>query len=574
MVKEEKSTVISAGEEEITGSKIIKGVYEKPAARVQILKKITINLEDNVTKIGFQTHFNYKEATINKDTPHFTLVVKLNNKEVGRATWSDPDVYNKFEEHEGFLQVEVDLEKFYLQGEKRLEFEIYLECWLEEQPWKGGPVKKTVSAYDFGKTIVNLGSYTPPGPEPEISLKIFPTHSPGEDKANYINADWGEPYRLELSLNNKTDFVLKKSSSFELFEDRVKRETATLGKDLDSKQKTIVKTVKKAKTKATWEIQKDNSQENKNTPDYFEWYGDMGSGRFYVSQKNHIYKYYATGYVEASNAGPWDLKTEEISVNVRVPDYKIEAMNVYNKVKTVKDVSDLLDIISAIAGLVESVRTAATINAAEIATRLGRILHILKAALGAILFLEISLGAFLISRDAEGITNTMKTVMDDPPKFDSKYKQLLKVKSCKKHNNKNKFIRNYFSLADNFSSVKNLIYVCIKTKNRYWSAKRVLEKEYARLQLKNLHRHKRVLYNKLVKISLYLGTLVNQTVGENIKRPSKNSMLKLKEAGIPNKKIKILSKLIKNLAKHKQKLTAAMKDLSLAIKQFGETYGK
>lgn len=288
MVKEEKSTAISAGSEEITGSKIVRGIYKKPAASVQIPKKITVNLDDDITDLIFQTHFYYKEATTKKDKPHFTLVVKLNGKEVERAVWSDPDVYYEFEEHEGFLQVEINLKKYYLQGEKRLEFELHLECWLEEQEWKGGEIKETASAYDSGKIIVNLGSYTPPGPEPEISLKVFPTHSPGDDMYSYVNADWGEPYRLELSLNNKTDFVLKKSSSFELFEDRIKRETATLGKDLGPKQRTIVQTVKKAKTKATWEIQKDNSQENKNTPDYFEWYKDVGGGKFDKKLNNNI----------------------------------------------------------------------------------------------------------------------------------------------------------------------------------------------------------------------------------------------------------------------------------------------
>ncbi len=567
---ENKSNAISAGSEEITGSKILKGVYKKPTASVQIPKKITVNFEDDVTKIIFQTHFIYKEATPKKDTPHFTLVVKLNGKEVSRSTWSDPDVYNKFEEHEGFLQVEIDLKKFYLRGDEQLNFEIHLECYLEEQPWGGGAIKETASAYDFGNVIVNLGSYTPPVPEPEISLKVFPTHSPGDDKSGYVNTDWGEPYRLELNLNNKTDFTLKKPGSFELFENGVRYETATLGENLDSKQTVIVLTVKKAKTKATWEIQKDNSQENKNTPDYFEWYEDIGGGEFGIKKKNQIYKYYTIGYVEASNAGPWDLETEKISVNVRVPDYKIEAMNVHNKVKGVKDFSDFFNIIGALVSLVEGLKSAGKIAVAE---ELAKLAARLRVVFATILFFEITIGSYYISLEAANVMASMKIVMDDPPSYDKNYKKIIKLGLGRLPRHKNKIISNFLTFSYDLNSIGKILNACVITKNRYGSAKLKSDHLFSKKQFLRLITYKHMLKLKIKNISktfLKFANLVSRT--KLLKYSPKHIMYKLKIAGFTVRQIRTLEKLNKKIMSKKSRFEIALRNLSKSFKKFGDLY--
>ncbi|MBI2041301.1 MAG: hypothetical protein HYT16_04330 [DPANN group archaeon] len=280
MAQEDKSVLtFILGKQTISGAKSPSGAYKNPNAEVEIYdKNLQIDVPKGTSKIILKSLFEYEEATTKKDTPNFLFVLKKDGKVFAKKLWSDPDIFYKFEEFSGELTIEIDLQKFYSEDEKvKLNFSAHLECWLEESSWKqNAPQKKTASASGDADLEFDLPKVKFPGATPEISLDIFPTHSPGKDlKTTDINTDWGQPYFLKLNLDNKSNNQLV-SGGFDLFEDNKKIKSASLEKPLDSKWKTLVI----SEDGATWVLIKGLKKEGG-----FDWYEGDILGKFKEKNK-------------------------------------------------------------------------------------------------------------------------------------------------------------------------------------------------------------------------------------------------------------------------------------------------
>src|SRR3989338_383997 len=528
MIQDDKSTLtIILGKQTISGTKSASGAYKNPNASVEISdKNFSIDVPKGISKIILKSLFEYEEATTKKDTPNFLFVLKQNEKEIKKVLWSDPDIFYKFEEFSGELIIEIDLQKFYSEDEKvKLDFSAHLECWLEESSWKpNAPQKKTASASGDADLEFGLPKVRFPGAAPEISLEISPTHSPGKDLKNVdANTDWGNPIFFNLWLDNKTNNTIN-IGNFTLVEDGKNIKDANLKEELKSKHKTIVVSETGSSGAATWIVIKN-----------WKWYKNIGSGKFGIKQQNQIYKYFTKGKTVDEFGFSFDLKTDELSVNVRVPDYKIEAMNTYN---FVIDVQNWLNGSTAI-GL--AVAYPPLLVPATIA--------------GAALLIT----SLITSGEFESTKIHFKNIMDDPPQVDKNYNKLFLFKS-RRSNKKTKLI-------DLHNKISKLIEAIIITSNRRWTAKmrrdETAVKKHERLRLYYLFKLKESLRTTskiLVSSGKRLHAFENSIKQNQVRNISKfikskefpDSLVKIaRKHGLSNINYKVARRLQQNFkAKH------------------------
>src|SRR3989338_8302598 len=175
MVERKRTRVIVLGELEISGSKIVHKRLSVPKTSARIFNKnITIYPALDVRKIIFRVPIKYKEATTKQDTPNFLFALRQNVREIKKVQVTDEDVYAKYEELFSLLDIKVDLEKY---NYENLEFDAHLECWLETRKWKAEAYApyENLSAEENINIKIEFSA-------PELSLEIFPTHSPGKDR--------------------------------------------------------------------------------------------------------------------------------------------------------------------------------------------------------------------------------------------------------------------------------------------------------------------------------------------------------------------------------------------------------
>lgn len=560
----EETQTLVVGEETVSGTKSAAGVYRNPKADAKVYSdKFVLNPEKGATKIILLVPFSYEEATLKKDSPNFLFVLKKDGKEFGKDFWSNSDVFNREEEHSGELKIEIDLKKFYSdEKEVKLEFQIHLECWLDESSWKhGAPKQKAVSDSADGNLEINLQKSRPPGEEPEISLDILPTHSPGKDLKGMINADWGNPYFLKLNLNNKSNNNLI-DGKFRLFEDEIGIKDANLKMRLKSKYITVII----SEDGATWFLIKDKKKNGG-----FDWYENSGGEKFRLKKTwNKIYKYYSTGNVADEFNFSSDLKTDEISVNVRPPDYKVNSMNLYNQVVDVKSISDELDVISSVVGgggiidILLKLLAKETVAAAEdLATAWG---------------IEIAIGAYLISNQADEVLISLKESMDDPPTPIKKYANAKSGKSKEIRNGlsaiKGGKKKNISKIVSSMNSINYILASHDAETGKYWKAKlrsnrasaikhhgRLLVcRKNLRLKIKEASKHALIFSNYLRKV--------------RIKKISGSDRKNLREARLTQKEMKALIKVNTYMKRNKKKIESIFMKLSKSFKNFGESYAK
>jgi len=489
MIQDDKSTLtIILGKQTISGTKSASGAYKNPNAKVEIYdKNLSIDVPKGTSKLILKSLFEYEEATTKKDIPNFLFALKdKNGKVFAKKSWSDPDIFYKFEEFSGELIIEIDLQKFYSD---------------EESSWKpNAPRKKTASASGDADLEFGLPKVVFPGAPPEINLDIFPTHSPGKDLKNVdVNADWGQPYFLKVNLDNKSNNQVV-SGGFDLFEDNKKIKSASLEKPLDSKWKTLVI----SEDGATWVLIKG--------PKDWTWYEDDVLGKFKLkSRTNKIYSYFVTGKTIDEFGFKFDLKTDELSANVRVPDYKIKAMDTYNWVVGAEwSGLGLTAVLFAALALLSKGGIKSTATRGTVAVLSGAALREL----------------------ARQVKTELKTVMDDPPTQDGQYKKIYIAPQTKRASTTvgMKFRRinsivEFKSAAEQFLRLSKAVRI---TNNRLWTAKIKKNRRVIKAQNK---KHK-YYENEFFKSSGNMADKINRVTDELMKlkqtRQIKNTIHYLK----------------------------------------------
>src|SRR3989344_3004895 len=558
MIQDDKSTLtIILGKQTISGTKSASGAYKNPNAKVEIYdKNLSIDVPKGTSKLILKSLFEYEEATTKKDIPNFLFALKdKNGKVFAKKSWSDPDIFYKFEEFSGELTIEIDLQDFYSEDEKvKLNFSAHLECWLEESSWKpNAPQKRTTSAFGDADLEFGLPKVVFPGAEPEINLDILPTHSPGKDlKTVDINTDWGNPYFLKLNLNNKSKNQIV-SGGFDLFEDTKKIKSASLEKPLDSKWKTLVV----SEDGATWVLIKG--------PKDWVWYKKSGD-EFKIKKENQIYKYFASGKTIDEFGFKFDLETENISVNVRVPDYKKNAMDTYNKVKAVKTAADIFSLIFGIGG---------GKSLWDFAKDLKTIGFSIKGIATLVLSLEIAIGAWLISGEASEVLDVMKQVMDDPPEINARrHGRAFQRKNLSNFKSRSKIINNSVAIANMLGAISTNLNRSKLANDAYWSARLKSNLSRAKTYSQKLAVCDRdVDFNtkQAAKQILILSKKINKLKPHRL---SNSDLKKIKNLGFTEKQILVIKKISSYVYKNKRKLTNVFSSLAISLKQFGKSYGR
>ena len=485
MIKRKRTQVVVLGELEISGSKIVHKRLSEPKASIKIFNKnFIIYPAPDVRKIIFRVPIKYKEATTKQDTPNFSFALKQNGKEIKKVQITDEDVYAKYEEIFSLLDIEIDLEKY---NYKNLEFDAQLECWLEARKWKAEAYApyENLSAEENIKIKINFDA-------PELSLEIFPTHSPGKDLKSHINTDWGNPYFLNLHLNNKTDETIETPGGFSMFENYNFLKDATLKENLAPKQNTIIISDKNKHGAATWILEKG--------PEDWSWYEqDKKDKNKFTPKKelNKIYRYYATGDLKSEYVHWENLESNHLLVNVRVPDYKIKALDVYNLAVDLKDAGDYL-LLALGAELIALLRFLPA--------------HAVSGGVAGLI------AAFLSGKTigdwADEVEKELNKQMDDPPVFDKNYKVRVllganterKLKNLKKIKNEKlaQFLFNSKSFVE-YSKAARI------SNNRLFSAKMKLDRIAMNTQQNALRK-----YVMLTKKSLIVLSYDCTQIGENI----------------------------------------------------------
>lgn len=532
MLERKRTQVIVLGEGTISGSKIVRRRLSEPKLEVNFYdRNLVIYPAPDVKKIIFRILIRYKEATTKQDIPNFLFSLKRDGKIIKEILVSDPDLYSKYEEFFSLLDIEIDLEKY---DYKNLEFDAHLEAWLDLRKWKAEAYAKYETLSAEADTSIKIDFDAP-----ELNLEIFPTHSPGKDLKNHINTDWGNPFFLNLHLNNKTNKTVEPPGNFSLFENYNYLKDATLKGNLPPKLKTIII----SEGNVTWILEKG--------PKDFAWYRANKNGEFEIIKTNQIYGYYATGDLHSKNINWKNLESNHLLVNVRVPDYKLKAMKVYNDVKNVKAVSDLLNISNDLAELGKLLSVA---GLATIASKVSK----WASAFAIILTLEIEFGTAWISNEAQQILSTMKQVMDDPPQLAADYKR---SKSVLHHTEKS------------FRGIINIIELCGLSNNKYWTAKLKGNQKYALLHLKDLRRNKRILNSEIKLVTSYVTKLTKKLGKVKTVKPSKKNIGELRKLSLSSKQVSVMRRINKKVSEHKGKLLVALKNMNKSLKLFGEAYG-
>ena len=556
MAQDDKSILtFILGKQTISGTKSASGAYKNPNAKVEIYNKnLSIDVPFGTSKIVLKSLFEYEEATTKKDVPNFLFVLKKDGIEFARKLWSDADIFYKFEEHDGELTIETDLQKFYSDDEKvKLNFSARLECWLDESSWKpNAPQKKTSSASGDADLEFTLPKVKFPGVSPEINLEIFPTRSPGKDLKNYINADWGQPYFLKVNLNNRSNNHIT-FGGFNLFEDNKKIKSASLEKPLDSKWKTIVI----SEDGATWVLIKG--------PRDWVWYKKSGD-EFKIKKENQVYEYFVAGKTIDEFGFKFDLETEKISVNVRVPDYKKNAMDTYNKVKAVKTAADIFSLIFGIGG---------GKSLWDFAKDLKTIGFSIKGIATLVLSLEIAIGAWLISGEASEVLDVMKQVMDDPPEINARrHGRAFQRKNLSNFKSRSKIINNSVAIANMLGAISTNLNRSKLANDAYWSARLKSNLSRAKTYSQKLAVCDRdVDFNtkQAAKQILILSKKINKLKPHRL---SNSDLKKIKNLGFTEKQILVIKKISSYVYKNKRKLTNVFSSLAISLKQFGKSYGR
>ncbi|MBI4095574.1 MAG: hypothetical protein HY438_01800 [DPANN group archaeon] len=538
MVERKRTQVIVLGELEISGLKIVRKRLSLPEASIRIFNKnVIIYPALDVKKIILRTIIKYKEATTKWGEPNFYFSVEQNGKIIKESEAIQKDIYAHFDELSSLLDIEIDLEKY---NYKNIELNAFLKCWLETRSWKAEPNEKSeiISAETETKIKINFDA-------PEISLDIFPTHSPGKDlKTVDANADWGNPYFLNLHLNNKTSEIIETPGSFNLFENNKNIKDAVIKENLAPEQKTMIISDKAKYGTATWILEKG--------PEDWSWYEqDKKDKNKFAPKKelNKIYKYYATGDLKSETSHWENLESNHLIVNVRMPDYKLKALDVYNAVIGVKDLWNEFVAILGVTGGPGSIKDAVD------ALKVGK----WKLGFAALVWaVELVLGTEAINKNADDVLSELMWAMNDPPELVKNYKILEKVKINKRRD-----------LSATMFNISNLLKVCRLTNYKYWTARLKSDEKTSKKQSVALRKHKIMLSRDLYSLEKQIAAFSNHT--ERVKTLSKYDLSDLRAARVSNKQVTLLKKINYFVIKNEKTFKKSFYRFITFVKQIPES---
>lgn len=219
------------------------------------------------------------------------------------------------------------------------------------------------------------------------------------------------------------------------------------------------------------------------------------------------------------------LKTNKISVNVRVPDYKINAMDTYNWVVGAEILGVGLSAVLFVAlALLSKGGTKGTVSRGAVS----------------------ALSAVAIKELARQVKTELKIVMDDPPACDRKYKNIYIAPQLKSINagvkislGRARHIAEFKAAAEKFVILSKAARI---TNNRLWTARIRKDQRTVRLQNKKYKYYQ----NEFFKSSINLINMINRLSAE---------LMKLKQT----RQTKIVINYLKILAKKFYTLSESLK---------------
>lgn len=583
-----RTEIIFLGEEIITGKTRKKGMITDPIAKINLVEKnVRRWLENDVDKVAFTVDAKYEEATMKEDVPHFLLeIFGSDNVVIGSKEWfPSKDFYRVYDDYSLTISVVVDVENWRAQT---INLRAHLKCWLEESPWFETNTRTTTitaSAEDYVNIKLVVPEVREPGPNPPgITFKVFgralgSNETPKDYQQQYI----GKDYEINTFIVNNTYNELM-YGQLDVYENGARE------RDISPSWRRIV----------PGEVFNYTDTLAK----FWTWYDDTSSdGRIHiVDTRNRIFvyklKYCLTDEYGFLYQDTIDEPLKKLKIVISLPQYKLDAVQTYNWSFSEEETGnwaglilslDLCLLAAWIAWPAEgAVGAGGAVGGA--ATSSGDV----WAALG----LSIS-GAITtwyagktISELAQDVRTAAKNLIDDPPKFDKNYKQIIKLKIKKLSLPKPKTAHEKIisCIAKLKSSVSSDVEALIITSSRVWSAelkknKTTTKKQKAALRKfrSKVQRELRQLANKYIILSklwskskIRFNYAAIMAFKQRVKRKGlpKEIKVQLRKRGFSTKRTAEIQKTISNLAVEQLNIVKTYSGYSKSLRKLAKSIGE
>ena len=541
---------INLGNELITSKKTdSRGRLIEPTAEViPISDNIKLTLDGDVGAADFAVNAKYQEATQKEDAAYFLLEISdaNNNKLIGKDLKNSEDKPARYQEFETLLDVKVGLENY---AGKTLKLRAHLKCWLEESEWtpRGGGEEK-VSDEKFIDITLVVPEIRPPQQDPIVSLNVVGRGlAEGEEPKNYEQHDIGKEYRIVSLVRNATGNKLI-YGELELYENNNRATPDPPFKEMAGGVQPI--TIKRSQD--------------------WSWYKIEEDGRLTITDKkdrNFIYKlvYYLRDEYGFDFRNTIDKPLEKVKIVISIPQYKSDAVEVYNWSFDEERNAKWAELALALALAALGVATAWP----------GLVIaSVIKGgAAGAGFGIGGAIATWFagktVSELAQELRAKLKKLIDDPPRFDKNYKKVIKIsrKAMAFPKTTDRVKRNIHNIINSKMNICSEIDALLTTASRAWSAHHAKNSAVFKKQTVALKRFEVKLNKDIVHLANSFDSLSQywKNLHIRISKPQliafkkyvaqkglpKEAKLLLKKFGSSNKEIANIKNIVLNLSANK-----------------------